>query len=183
MSDGDRWITKCQECGEIHDVRSACSGAWDPENGHMEAAGCRTIEEKLLAEVGEPSDGHDLADEAIGLIRVARQQRDDAERRLLMARTEAAADRNKLAESRDKAVAEVIRLRAAGQAVVEAWTSCREANSMQGFWTILDDLAAELDGRAALRRGGCICELGPVSAVPSQSCPLHGHGPIPGRRG
>jgi hypothetical protein len=82
-----------------------------------------------------------------------------------------------------RAVAEVVRLRAAGRAVVDAWHSCREANSMQGFWTILDDLAAELDGRARQRRAGCICELGPASAVPSQSCPLHGHGPIPGRRG
>jgi len=43
-------------------------------------------------------------------------------------------------------------LRLAGRAVVDAYRACREANSMAGFWTHLDDLAAELDGRAAANR-------------------------------
>jgi hypothetical protein len=43
----------------------------------------------------------------------------------------------------------ISRLKAAAQAVVDQYRACREANSMSGFWSVLDDLAAELDGRAA----------------------------------
>jgi hypothetical protein len=39
-------------------------------------------------------------------------------------------------------------LRTAARAVVEQYRACRAAGSMAGFWSVLDDLAAQLDGRA-----------------------------------
>lgn len=55
-----------------------------------------------------------------------------------------------LRAERDAARAEAETLRGAGQAVVDMYRACRERNSMAGFWSVLDDLAAVLDGRAAL---------------------------------
>lgn len=97
----------------------------------------------------------------------ARAEHEAAALRAEVERLRAAAtqDRNKIADSRDEARAQLATLRAAAQAVVDDFHRCREANSFAGFWTILDDLAAELDGRAdAARDRHTACRPGDACA-------------------
>lgn len=132
--------------GRIKDLESALASARSEVAEWKRSAGCRPS--CTIACCDQDCDNAGM-DEATGMsawdaldaarseVEALRAERDEAVRSM---------ERTGFALRAAEATTE--RLRVAGQAVVDAYRACRAAGSMAGFWTHLDDLAAELNGRA-----------------------------------
>jgi hypothetical protein len=119
-------------------------GKSSPEAEHA----CAAVLDAFRAMREERDRWRGASDVALALAAKERRRAESAERALAIEKAACAAVD---AQHRD-AWERSERLRVTGEEVVKAWHACREANSMAGFWTVLDDLAAELDGRADANR-------------------------------